>query len=150
MEKSYEDFEKAYYKLYYAEKIKSGLSFSKIAKKTDIIETTVTALASRRRKDPPSYEQMEKIAGVFNLEPEYFYDYRWKKVMDYLDKNRKFLDVVERVMKKYKKEFGNNKENPKTVAEEEYKNYFEESDTEKETSEPEDDDNPSKPVTIDR
>ncbi len=48
--------------------------------------------------------QLKKIADFFHITPEYFYEYRLKKLLDYIDNNREFLDHCLRQSKKYNKD----------------------------------------------
>lgn len=51
----------------------------------------------------PKVKLMEEFADYFSVEPEYFYEYRLKKVLDFIDKNRWFLDkCLDKYMPKYK------------------------------------------------
>jgi len=79
-----------------------NISFGRIAGKTGLLEATVTALANRRRANPPSDEVMIKIAECFNVRPEYFYEWRLKRFLELLDSNREILDQVEKITKGYK------------------------------------------------
>jgi hypothetical protein len=40
-----------------------------------MVEHTVKALVNRKRAKPHSYEVIKIIAKIFNVKPEYFYDY---------------------------------------------------------------------------
>lgn len=71
---------------------------------TSILEATINALANRRRANPPTDEVIKKIADFFHVTPDYFYEYRLKKLLNYIDKNRDFLDYSLKQTKKYKKE----------------------------------------------
>jgi len=99
--KTYKDFADALYEL---KKIHDDISYGRISQKTGILEATVNALANRRRANPPKADVIKKIADLFNVRPEYFYEHRLRKVLDYINNNRKFLDVIERAMRKYKAE----------------------------------------------
>ncbi len=50
----------------------------------------------------PKYGTIKLFAGYFSLDPSYFYEWRLKKLLDFIDKNRRFLDVLDELMIKYK------------------------------------------------
>ncbi len=69
---------------------------------TGILEASINALANRLRAKPPADEVIKKIAD-FYITPDYFYEYRLKKLLEFIDGNREFLDDCLRQSKKYKK-----------------------------------------------
>ena len=69
-----------------------------------MLESTINALANRKRANPPLDEVLNKIAKYFKIKPEYFYEYRLKILLEFIDSNREFLDHCLRQSKKYKKE----------------------------------------------
>ncbi len=87
--KSYEDFANAFYQL---KKDNGDISYGKISLATNILEATINALANRRRANPPTKEVLKKIADFFHVTPDFFYEYRLKKLLDYIDNNREFLE----------------------------------------------------------
>ncbi len=56
----------------------------------------------RKAENLPKYGTIKLFAGYFNLDPSYFYVWRLKKLLDFIDKNRRFLDVLDELMVKYK------------------------------------------------
>jgi transcriptional regulator with XRE-family HTH domain len=105
-DKTYKDFAEAFYQL---KKKNYDISYGRIAQKTGILEATVNALANRRRANPPEDDIMAKIADCFNLTPDYFYEWRLKRFLEFLDENREFLDTCIKMARGYnakaKKEF---------------------------------------------
>ena len=79
-----------------------GVSFDTMSFKIGIAQSYLWGLANRRRASMPKEELINKIADYFHVPPAYFYEHRLRKTLDYINKNRKFLDVIERAMKKYK------------------------------------------------
>jgi len=71
---------------------KAGVSFDTMSFKIGIAQSYLWGLANRRRANMPKEELIEKIADYFDLPPAYFYEYRLKKFLDYLDDNREYLD----------------------------------------------------------
>ena len=49
-------------------------------------------------------EVIKKIADFFNVTSDYFYEYRLNKLLNYIDKNREFLDYSLKQSRKYKKD----------------------------------------------
>lgn len=96
--KSYKDFGVAMDEL----KNKAEVSYETLGIGSEISPSYLWKLARLRNPNPPKYEIIEKIAKFFHVEPEYFYDYRLKKFLDYLNKHRKFLNNCENLMSKHK------------------------------------------------
>ena len=99
--KSYDDFADAFYKL---KKENGDISYGKISMATGILEATINALANRRRANPPTKETIDKIAKFFHVTPDYFYEWRLKKLLEFMNEKREFVDYCIRQSKKYKKE----------------------------------------------
>ena len=99
--KTYKDFADALYEL---KKINGDISYGRISQKTGILEATVNALANRRRANPPKEEVMKKLADLFNVEPDYFYENRLNKLLEIMDKDREFVDYCLRQYKKFRTE----------------------------------------------
>jgi len=99
--KSYKDFGDAFLEL---KEMFPSISYGKIARELDITDSYAWNLPNRRRKAPIPKKYFVLLAKVFRIKPEYFYEYRLRKVLDYINSNRKFLDVIERAMRKYKAE----------------------------------------------
>ena len=98
--KTYRDFADALFEL---KKINDDISYGRISQKTGILEATVNALANRRRANPPKEEVMKKLADLFNVEPDYFYENRLNRLLEIMDKDREFVDYCLRQSKKFKK-----------------------------------------------
>lgn len=80
----------------------SEVSYEKMGITIGINPSTLQRMAKIRAVKLPEYKIMEKVAKFFHVSPTFFYEYRLRKVIDYINNNRKFLDTVERAMKKYK------------------------------------------------
>ena len=98
--KTYEDFGVAIEEL----RQKAGISYDTIAFGIRRAQSYVYGICNRRTKTMPKYELVKEFADFFHLEPDYFYEYRLRKHLDFIDKNREFLDHMERQAKKYAKE----------------------------------------------
>jgi len=59
--KCYEDFANAFYQL---KKDNSDISYGKISISTGILESTINALANRRRSKPPSDEILRHFSKI--------------------------------------------------------------------------------------
>lgn len=101
IEKSYESFQDDFLKL--KEKF-PDISYGKIARELDVSDAYAYNLPNRRRASFVSMDMIEKIAKIFQVKPEYFYEYRLQKLLKYIDKDRKFLDTCEYQIRKRKKE----------------------------------------------
>ena len=55
------------------------------------------------KRNLPSYEQMKEFSDFFHVTEEYFYEFRLKRMLEFIDKNREFLDHCEKESKKFKK-----------------------------------------------
>ena len=71
---------------------KAGVSFDTMSFKIGIAQSYLWGLANRRRANMPKDELMEKIADYFSLSPSYFYEWRLRKFLDFINENREFLD----------------------------------------------------------
>jgi transcriptional regulator with XRE-family HTH domain len=97
-DRTYKDFGDALWEL---KKANHDISYGQIARRTGILEATVTALANRRRANPPDDEIMKTLADFFHVKPEYFYEWRLKKFLEFVNEHRDFLDHCEKVKKGY-------------------------------------------------
>lgn len=96
--KTYEDFGIILEKL----KNESGSAYERMGIEINMNPSTLQRMAKTRAVKLPDYDVMEKVAKYFHLDPEFFYEYRLRKVLDYIDENRKFLNVVERAKRNYR------------------------------------------------
>lgn len=71
---------------------KAGVSFDTMSFKIGIAQSYLWGLANRRRANMPKEELIEKIADYFHLSPSYFYEWRLRKFLDFINENREFLD----------------------------------------------------------
>ncbi len=99
-DRTYKDFGDALYEL---KKKNYDISYSRIAKKTGLFESTVNALINRRRATSPDDEIIKKMADCFNVAPEYFYEWRLKRFLELVDTNRELLDNCEKEARKFGK-----------------------------------------------
>jgi transcriptional regulator with XRE-family HTH domain len=100
MKKTYKDFGDALDTL----RVQADLSYDRLSLGLGIANSYVYHMINRRTKNAPSDEIIKKIADYFHLEPEYFYEYRLRRMLEFLDSNREFLDHCEKESKKYSKD----------------------------------------------
>src|SRR4030042_3705176 len=82
---------------------KAGVSFDTMSFSIGIAQSYLWGLANRRRASMPKDELIEKIADYFHLSPSYFYEWRLKKLLNYINEDRKFLDHCLRQAKRVDK-----------------------------------------------
>jgi len=80
-----------------------NISYGKIARELDITDSYAWNLPNRRRKSPIPKKMLIELANVFKVKPSYFYEYRLQELLDFINKNRRFLDYCLRQSKKFKK-----------------------------------------------
>ena len=80
-----------------------NVSYGKIARELDITDSYAWNLPNRRRKSPIPKKMLIELANVFKVKPSYFYEYRLQELLDFINKNRRFLDYCLRQSKKFKK-----------------------------------------------
>jgi hypothetical protein len=74
----------------------------------EIIRTTFKIMAKKNFNIVLLYKsvgagQFKEFADFFHVTEDYFYEYRLKRMLEFLDKNREFLDHCEKESRKYKK-----------------------------------------------
>jgi len=104
--KTYLDFGEAMDEL----RKKAGVSFDTMSFKLGIAQSYLWGLANRRKANLPKDELMIKIANYFHVQNEYFYEYRLKRMLEFIDANREFLDHCEKESKKWTKKIPIEKE----------------------------------------
>lgn len=72
-------------------KEKQNLSLGQIAIKTGLSKSFLSDIMNKKVL-PPKDEFIEKIARALGVEPEYFFEYRLRRLNDYINENRDFLD----------------------------------------------------------
>lgn len=86
-------------------RVDNDYSYDRLALALGIANSYVYHMINKRMKSAPSDEIIKKIANFFHLEPEYFYEYRLRKMLELVDKNRQYLDHCQKEFDKwYKKE----------------------------------------------
>ena len=88
-EYSCKDFADAFFEL----KKSIGFSYMQIAVKAKLSDTYLVNIVNRKNLAPNS-KNIKKIAKALKVEPEYFYEFRLRKLINILDSNRKYLDPV--------------------------------------------------------
>lgn len=99
--KTYLDFGEAMDEL----RKKAGVSFDTMSFKLGIAQSYLWGLANRRKANLPKDELMEKIAGYFHVSTEFFYEWRLKRMLEFINDNREYLDHCEKESKKFGKDF---------------------------------------------
>jgi transcriptional regulator with XRE-family HTH domain len=84
-------------------RIEHDLSYDRLSLALGIANSYVYHMINRRTKNAPSDAIIQKIADYFHLEPSYFYEYRLRKMLEFVDTNREFLDHCEKETKKWSK-----------------------------------------------
>ena len=72
-------------------KEKLNLSLGQIAIKTGLSKSFLSDIMNNKVL-PPKDEFIEKIARALGVEPEYFFEYRLRRLTDFINENRDFLD----------------------------------------------------------
>ncbi|MHB8276341.1 MAG: helix-turn-helix domain-containing protein [Candidatus Humimicrobiaceae bacterium] len=95
-------------------RVENDLSYDRLSLKLGIANSYVYHMINRRTKSAPSDEILTKIANFFGLEPEYFFEYRIRKMIKFIEENKEFLDHCEKEKSRWlKKEL----EEPPTLPE---------------------------------
>jgi len=97
IKKTYKDFGEAIEEL----RQNARISYDTVAFGIRRAQSYVYGICTRRKRLLPTEDQVKEFADYFHVLPEYFYEYRLKKMLDYVDKNREFLDHCEKTKKNY-------------------------------------------------
>ena len=84
-------------------RVENDLSYDRLALKLGIANSYVYHMINRRTKSAPSDEILTKVANFFGLEPEYFFEFRLRKMLAFIEDNREFLDHCEKEKSKWSK-----------------------------------------------
>ena len=99
MKKTYKSFGEALDEL----RVEAELSYDRLSLKVGITQSYLYYIINRRADTAPNNKIIEKIAKFFGLEPEYFFEFRLRKMIDFVNDNREFLDHCEKESRKFKK-----------------------------------------------
>jgi transcriptional regulator with XRE-family HTH domain len=99
IKKTYKDFGEAIEEL----RQNARISYDTVAFGVRRAQSYVYGICTRRKRLMPSYEQMKEFSDFFHLSENYFYEFRLKRMLEFLNANREFLDHCEKEAKKYKK-----------------------------------------------
>jgi len=99
IKKTYKDFGEAIEEL----RQNSRISYDTVAFGIRRAQSYVYGICTRRKRLMPSYEQMKEFSDFFHVPEDYFYEYRLRRILEFLDKNREFLDHCEKESRKFKK-----------------------------------------------
>ncbi len=99
MKKTYKSFGEALDEL----RVEAELSYDRLSLKVGITQSYLYYIINRRANSAPNNKIIEKVAKFFGVEPDYFFEYRLRKMIDYVNDNREFLDHCEKESKKFKK-----------------------------------------------
>ena len=72
-------------------KEKLNLSLGQISIQTGISKSFLSDIANNKVL-PPKDRFIEKIARALGVDPEYFFEYRHRRLNDFINENRDFLD----------------------------------------------------------
>jgi transcriptional regulator with XRE-family HTH domain len=82
--------EKDFYLAFRDLKEKQKLSLGQIAIKTGLSKSFLSDIMNNKVL-PPKDGFIEKIAKAFSVDPDYFFEYRLRRLNDFINKNRNFL-----------------------------------------------------------
>ncbi|MEA2016392.1 MAG: helix-turn-helix transcriptional regulator [Actinomycetota bacterium] len=71
-------------------KNKQNLSLGQISIRTGLSKSFLSDIMNNKVL-PPKDEFIEKIARAFGVDPDYFFEYRLRRLNDFISKNRDFL-----------------------------------------------------------
>ncbi|MHB1253019.1 MAG: hypothetical protein ACYCZ1_02520 [Candidatus Humimicrobiaceae bacterium] len=97
--KTYKDFGEAIEDL----RQNARISYDTIAFGIRRAQSYVYGICTRRKRQTPSYEQMKEFSDFFHVEESYFYEYRLRDMLEFVDKNREFLDHCQKERTKWNK-----------------------------------------------
>jgi len=97
--KTYRDFGDAVDEL----RMKADLSYDRMALGVDIAQSYLYHIINRRKASAPKDDIIKKIADFFHVPPSYFYEYRLRRFLDFLNNNREMLDHCLRQAKRTQK-----------------------------------------------
>ena len=83
-------------------KEKQKLSLGQIAIKTGLSKSFLSDIMNNKVL-PPKDEFIEKIAKAFGVDPNYFFEYRLRRLIDFINKNRDFLSYCVKESLSYQK-----------------------------------------------
>jgi transcriptional regulator with XRE-family HTH domain len=83
-------------------KEKQKLSLGQIAIRTGLSKSFLSDIMNNKVL-PPKDEFIEKIAKAFGVGPDYFFEYRLRRLTDFINKNRDFLGYCIKGSSDYKK-----------------------------------------------
>jgi len=73
-------------------RMKAGLSYDRMSLEIGIAQSYLYHIINRRKASAPKDEIIKKISEFFHITPYFFYEYRLRRLLDFIDKNREFLD----------------------------------------------------------
>jgi transcriptional regulator with XRE-family HTH domain len=77
------------------------ISYYNLSQGVGLSESYLWGLVNKRKVTLPKDKVIEKLAKFFHVEPSYFYEYRLRRVLEFIDQHREFLDTVERSIKAF-------------------------------------------------
>ena len=99
MRKTYKDFGAALDEL----RVEQDLSYDRLSLQINMTASYLYSIINRRIASAPKDAIIEKIAKFFSVEPEYFFEYRLRKMIAFVEDNREFLDHCEKERTKWTK-----------------------------------------------
>jgi len=88
MNKTYKDFGLALEEL----REKARVSYDTIAFNIQHAQSYVYGICNRRTRNLPKDSVVEEFANFFHVPPTYFYEYRLRRLLNFINENREFLD----------------------------------------------------------
>lgn len=89
-------------------KEKLNLSLGQISIKTGLSKSFLSFIMNNKVL-PPKDKFIEKIARALGVEPEYFFEYRLRRLIDFINENRDFLNFCIKKKLIYQKNTGSEK-----------------------------------------
>lgn len=99
MKKTYKSFGESVDEL----RVEHEYSYDRLALAIGMTSSHLYSLINRRIASAPEDKILIKIAKFFNLEPEYFFEYRLRKMIKFVQENKEFLDHCEKELPKWLK-----------------------------------------------
>jgi len=81
----------------------AGLSYDRLSLEVGIAQSYLYHIVNRRKASAPKNEIIKSLADFFHVDPGYFYEYRLRQLLEFIDQNREFVDYCLRQSKKFNK-----------------------------------------------
>lgn len=82
-------------------RIENDLSYDRLSLQIGMTASYLYSIINRRIASAPKDEVIKKIADYFGVSPEYFFEYRLRKFIKFVEDNRDYLDHCEKEKNKW-------------------------------------------------